>query len=61
VFRLRPTLLGDYVDKSIPLKTSAIMDLDLAYTGSHREDLLSLLLPHVVDENVSRIYGQNSG
>src|SRR6202789_3524501 len=47
-------LLGDYVDnKSIPLKTSAIMGLGLAYAGSHREDLLLLLLQHVADDNVS--------
>lgn len=47
-------LLGDYVsNKSVPLKTSAIMGLGLAYAGAHREDLLSLLLPHVADENVS--------
>jgi 26S proteasome regulatory subunit N1 len=29
------------------------MGLGLAYAGSHREDLLTLLLPHVADENVS--------
>jgi 26S proteasome regulatory subunit N1 len=46
-------LLGDYVDnKSIPLKTSTIMGLGLAYAGSHREDLLSLLLPHIADDGV---------
>jgi 26S proteasome regulatory subunit N1 len=29
------------------------MGLWLAYAGSHREDLLTLLLPHVADENMS--------
>ncbi|KAJ7770509.1 26S proteasome regulatory complex non-ATPase subcomplex Rpn1 subunit [Mycena metata] len=44
-------LIGEYVDnKSVPLKTSAIMGLGLAYAGSHRQDLLQLLLPHVADE-----------
>jgi 26S proteasome regulatory subunit N1 len=47
-------LLGDYVDnKSIPLKTSAIMGLGPTYTGSHCDDLLSLLLPCVADDGVS--------
>jgi 26S proteasome regulatory subunit N1 len=47
-------LLGDYVDnKSIPLKTSTIMGLGLAYAGSHRENLLPLLLQHVADDSVS--------
>lgn len=47
-------LLGEYVDnKSVPLKTSAITGLGLAYAGSHREDLLAILLPHVADEGVS--------
>ena len=47
-------LLGDYVDnKSILLKTFTIMGLGLAYARSHREDLLSLLLPHVADDGVS--------
>ncbi|KAJ7755237.1 hypothetical protein B0H16DRAFT_1722445 [Mycena metata] len=44
-------LIGQYVDnKSVPLKTSAIMGLGLAYAGSHRQDLLQLLLRHVADE-----------
>lgn len=47
-------LLGEHVDnKSVPLKLSAIMGLGLAYCGSHREDILALLLPHVADEGVS--------
>ena len=37
-------LLGDYLtNKSVPLKTSAIMGLAFAYTGTHREDILELL------------------
>jgi 26S proteasome regulatory subunit N1 len=47
-------LLSDYVDNpSVPLKTSAIMGLGLAYVGSHREDVLWILLQHVADESVS--------
>ncbi|KZT28119.1 26S proteasome regulatory complex non-ATPase subcomplex Rpn1 subunit [Neolentinus lepideus HHB14362 ss-1] len=47
-------LLGDYVDnKSVPLKSSAIAGLGLAYCASHREDILALLLPHVADDGVS--------
>jgi len=47
-------LIGEYVDnKSVPLKTSAIIGLGLAYAGSHREDLLALLLPHVADDGVT--------
>jgi len=41
-------LLGEYVENnSLPLKTSAIMGLALSYAGSHREDILPLLLPLV--------------
>lgn len=44
-------LLGEYTEsKSVPLKTSAIMGLGLAYAGSHREDILPFLLPHVADD-----------
>jgi 26S proteasome regulatory subunit N1 len=47
-------LIGEYVDnKSVPLKTSAIMGLGLAYAGSHREDLLQLLIPHISDDGVT--------
>jgi 26S proteasome regulatory subunit N1 len=47
-------LLGEYTDnKSVPLKTSAIMGLGLAYAGSHREDILTFLLPHVADDAAS--------
>lgn len=47
-------LLGDYVEnKSVPLKTSAITGLGLAYAGSHREDLLGLLLAPVADDGLS--------
>jgi 26S proteasome regulatory subunit N1 len=35
-------LLGDHIiNKSIPLRTSAIIGLGFAYAGSHREDILS--------------------
>lgn len=44
-------LLGEHTEnKSVPLKTSAIMGLGLAYAGSHREDILPFLLPHVADD-----------
>ncbi|KAJ7813024.1 armadillo-type protein [Mycena leptocephala] len=49
-------LIGEYVDnKSVPLKTSAIMGLALAYAGSHREDLLQLLIPHISDDATMEI------
>ncbi|EPS97459.1 26S proteasome regulatory complex non-ATPase subcomplex Rpn1 subunit [Fomitopsis schrenkii] len=47
-------LLGDYVDnKAASLKISSIVGLGLAYVGSHREDLLNLLIPTVSDDSVS--------
>lgn len=47
-------LLGEHVEnKSVPLKTAAIVGLGLAYAGSHRDDLCGLLLPHVADDGVS--------
>jgi 26S proteasome regulatory subunit N1 len=47
-------LLSDYLEnKSVPLKTSAIVGLGLAYAGACREDILALLLPLVGDESVS--------
>lgn len=47
-------LLGEYTEnKSVSLKTSAIMGLGLAYAGSHREDILPFLLPHVADDTVT--------
>lgn len=47
-------LLADYTEnKSVPLKTSAFMGLALAYAGSHREEIVPLLLPHVADDTIS--------
>lgn len=47
-------LLGEYTEnKSVPLKISAMVGLGLAYAGSHRQDLLDLLLPHVQDDGAS--------
>ena len=47
-------LLSDYIEnKSISLRTSAITGLGLAYAGSHREDLMGLLLPVVADDSLS--------
>lgn len=47
-------LLAEYVDnKSVSLKTSAIVGLGLAYAGSVREDLQALLLPLVADDSLS--------
>ena len=48
------SLLGEHTEnKSVPLKTSAFMGLALAYAGSHREDLLAYLLPHVADDTIT--------
>jgi 26S proteasome regulatory subunit N1 len=47
-------LLGEHVEnKSVPLRTAAISGLGIAYCGSHREDLLQLLVPVVADDGVS--------
>jgi 26S proteasome regulatory subunit N1 len=47
-------LLSEHVDsKSVSLRTSAITGLGLAYAGSHREDLMALLLPVVADDSLS--------
>ena len=47
-------LLGEYTtNTSLPLKFASIVGLGLAYAGSHREDLLALLLPAVADESTS--------
>lgn len=47
-------LLAEYVEnKSVSLKTSAIVGLGLAYAGSAREDLQALLLPIVADDDSS--------
>ncbi|TRM60317.1 armadillo-type protein [Schizophyllum amplum] len=47
-------LLSEQVEnKSVPLKTAAIMGLALAYAGSQHPDLLSVLLPHVADDTVT--------
>ena len=47
-------LLSEHVEnKSVPLKTSAIIGLGLAYAGAQREDVMALLLPFVADDGVS--------
>lgn len=47
-------LLSDYTNsKSASLRTSAITGLGLAYAGSHREDLMGLLVPIVADDSLS--------
>jgi len=47
-------LLGDYTtNPSVSLKISSMIGLGLAYAGSHREDILPLLLPHVADDATS--------
>ncbi|RXW17645.1 hypothetical protein EST38_g8208 [Candolleomyces aberdarensis] len=49
-------LLGEYLEnKSVPLKTSAIIGLGLAYAGSHREDLVQYLLPLVESSNTMEV------
>ena len=46
-------LLGDHIsNKSVPLRTSAIIGLGFAYAGSHREDILLMLLPLISDEEI---------
>ncbi|KAF8316845.1 26S proteasome regulatory complex, non-ATPase subcomplex, Rpn1 subunit [Clavulina sp. PMI_390] len=40
-------------NKSVILKTNAIVGLGLAYAGSHREDLMELILPIVADDTAS--------
>ncbi len=47
-------LLGEYVEnKSLSLKTSAIMGLGMAYAGSHREDILDSLQSHISDDSTT--------
>ncbi|KAJ6536125.1 hypothetical protein B0H19DRAFT_1317704, partial [Mycena capillaripes] len=47
-------IIGEYGDnKSVRLKTSAIMGLALAYAGSHCEDLLQLLVLPISDDGVT--------
>ena len=47
-------LLGEHAEsKNVVCKTSAIVGLGLAYVGSHREDLSSILLPFISDDSVS--------
>jgi len=47
-------LLGEYTEnKSVPLQSAAFIGLGLAYCGSHREDIISYILPHVSDDSVS--------
>ena len=49
-------LLGEYVEnKSVPLKTSAITGLGLAYAGSHRADIADVLLPLVDSSNTMEV------
>lgn len=44
-------LLEEHINsKSLPLKTSAINGLAIAYAGSCREDIKEALMPHVADE-----------
>lgn len=47
-------LLSEHVEsKSAPLQHMSIVGLGLAYAGSHREELMALLLPYVQDESTS--------
>ena len=47
-------LLAEYLEnKSVLLRTSAIVGLGIAYVGSQREDLAALLLPLISDETLS--------
>lgn len=47
-------LLGEYVtNPSLALRTASITGLGLAYAGSHRDDLMQLLLPILADDALS--------
>lgn len=47
-------LLGDHIsNNSVPLRTSAIVGLGFAYAGSHREDILFMLVPLISDDGIS--------
>lgn len=37
----------------MPLKSAAFVGLGLAYCGSHREDIIPYILPHVSDDSVT--------
>ena len=52
--QIRTPLLAEHVEnKSVTLRTSAIIGLGLAYAGAQREDIQGLLLPYVADETLS--------
>ena len=46
-------LSSDVDNKSVPLRTGAVMGLGVAYAGSHREEILQLLLPSISDESLT--------
>ncbi|KAH9992275.1 armadillo-type protein [Russula vinacea] len=47
-------LLGEHItNKSVPLRTSAIIGLGFAYAGSHRDDILGMLTPLISDDDIS--------
>ncbi|KAI9631397.1 hypothetical protein KEM48_014371 [Puccinia striiformis f. sp. tritici PST-130] len=47
-------LLADHIDSTVvPIRVSAILGIGIAYAGTHREDIMDLLLPRVEDTAVS--------
>lgn len=47
-------LLADHIDSTVvPIRVSAIIGIGIAYAGTHREDIMDLLLPRVEDTAVS--------
>ncbi|KAJ8916005.1 hypothetical protein NQ315_016683 [Exocentrus adspersus] len=54
-------LLGDYVNTSNEtLQVGALLGIGLAYAGTHREDVIDLLLPIITSSNSSEIIGVTS-
>lgn len=47
-------LLADQIDSTVvPIRVSAIIGIGIAYAGTHRDDIMDLLLPRVEDTAVS--------
>ncbi|MBW0555476.1 hypothetical protein O181_095191, partial [Austropuccinia psidii MF-1] len=47
-------LLGDHINSNVvSIRVSAIIGIGIAYAGTHREDIMNLLLPHIEDTAVS--------
>ncbi|EHS63688.1 26S proteasome regulatory subunit N1 [Puccinia graminis f. sp. tritici CRL 75-36-700-3] len=47
-------LLADHIDSAVvPIRVSAIIGIGIAYAGTHRDDIMDLLLPRIEDTAVS--------